>query len=212
MRHPQPLPPALGASFSVAAAIQAGVTERRLRHSGLEKPFWGVRALPAAAEGDPPYDESRAATEARVLRARIHRLAVAYATHAGDACFFSHATAAVLWSLPLPLRVLRRTGGLVHSAAGPALGIDVAVLAPRRAPKGIGVAGHALTGAMTSVRTIDGLQVTSPATTWAMMAPLLSIDELVRLGDAIVNVPRRWGCSAAMPMMPCRLSANWRPR
>lgn len=200
MRHPRPLPPILGRSFSVSAAVRAGVTERRLRHRGLETPFWGVRALPGEPGQDCSHDESALATEARALRARIEQLAEAFATGAGPACFFSHTTAAVLWGLPLPLRVLRRT---VHPEEGhrqpPARGIDVAVMSPRRAPKGAGVAGHELRAELTSTRDIRGMCVSSPASTWAMLAELLTLDELVRLGDAIVHVPRLRGMKRGDP-------------
>ncbi len=48
---------------------------------------------------------------------------------------------------------------------------------------------------MTQVRTRGDLavQITSPATTWALLAALLSVDELIEVGDAIVYVPRRGG-------------------
>ena len=40
------------------------------------------------------------------------------------------------------------------------------------------------------VTTIDGIPVTTPARTWLDMAELLSVDEIVAMGDACVRVPR----------------------
>lgn len=47
-----------------------------------------------------------------------------------------------------------------------------------------------LTPHLTSVRTHDGLQLTSPAATWAMLGGEMSARELIVLGDAIVRIPR----------------------
>lgn len=41
-----------------------------------------------------------------------------------------------------------------------------------------------------TVESIGALRVSSPASTWAMLADDLSVDELVELGDAIVFIPR----------------------
>ncbi len=100
---------------------------------------------------------------------------------------FSHVTAAVIWQLPLPLRVLRNRR------------LDVSVLGDRRAPRARGVAGHQLRPDMTHVVEHDGLAVTSPATTWALLAPLLTADELVEVGDAIVYIPRARGMRRGSP-------------
>ncbi|ACL38674.1 hypothetical protein Achl_0677 [Pseudarthrobacter chlorophenolicus A6] len=40
------------------------------------------------------------------------------------------------------------------------------------------------------VTTIDGVPVTTPARTWLDMAEMLSLDEIVAMGDACVRVPR----------------------
>lgn len=102
--------------------------------------------------------------------------------------FFSHVTAAVIWGLPLPMRLLRA----VFDPAEPR-GLDVAAFAPRRAPRASGVRGHELQSRLTHVRTHKGLRVASPSTTWVLLAPMLQVDELIGLGDALVRVPRRRG-------------------
>jgi hypothetical protein len=172
------------------------VSARRLRHPHLDAPFWGVRARAAPREQAGAFDESPLAEEARTLSEAMRRLAHSFAANAVEGCFFSHVTAAVLWELPVPVRELRKAiqlGDGEKNAGRPVRGIDVAVLSPRRAPRGAGVNGHESAPPLTALRTVDGLRVTSPATTWAMLAPLLTIDELVQVGDAIVHIPRRRG-------------------
>lgn len=126
-------------------------------------------------------------------RAGIVRRARVFASAMPEGWFFSHATAAILWSLPLPRRIVRT----VWEAGG--RGIDVAAPSPRRAPKAAGVRGHALLPELTGIRVVDGLAATSPATTWALLAPLLSVDELIEVGDAIVHIPRKRGMRRGEP-------------
>lgn len=184
-RLPHPLPPALGGEFSVAHARRLGVSAARLARSDLERPFHGARMI-VAHRGQVDPDESPAARESRLLRAEIARRARAAASIAQPGWFFSHVTAAVLWELPLPLRVLR-------DAVGTDGGIDVAVCGESRAPRGRGIRGHQLRPELVSIRLLGEVAVCSPASVWAQLAPLLSIDQLVELADAIVYIPRRRG-------------------
>ncbi len=135
------------------------------------------------------YDGSPLTAEAQRLRAIITRRAHGYATKAADHVFFCGATAAVLWGLPLPLRVLRPA----------AEDIDVAVIAPRRAPRGRGVRGHQLSTASVSVRDMNRLRLASPATVWAQLATALTVEELIAAGDAIVHIPRLRGMARGHP-------------
>ena len=75
-----------------------------------------------------------------------------------------------------------------HVAAGGDL--EVGVVAPRRAPRRRGIRGVKVDAALVAVRTHAGLPVASPASTWAMLGAALSVRDLVRVGDAIVRVPR----------------------
>jgi hypothetical protein len=50
------------------------------------------------------------------------------------------------------------------------------------------------------VTDIDGVPVTTPARTWLDMAELLSIDEIVAMGDACVRVPRLEFEGRSMPL------------
>lgn len=146
---------------------------------------------PAAPSPDLGDDVS---DEARRLCVEIVRHARGFATTARDDWFFSHVTAAVVWGLPLPIRLLRSVLG-----GDTPRGIDVAAPTPRRAPRAAGVRGHALLPTLTAVVSHAGLRVASPATTWAQLAPLLSVDELIEVGDAIVRIPRRRGMQRGEP-------------
>jgi hypothetical protein len=197
-RTPTRLPDHLGTSFSVRSALTAGVSARRLRHPDLAAPFRGVRVrrVDTPQGRDETFsDESPRAVEARRLAAQIIEHARAFAAIAPDDWFFCRVTAAVLWGLPVPLRLLRSAMRPVsrRGARVSARGIDAAVLAPRRASRAKGVRGFQLSPLQVSVRTLDGLRVTSPATTWALLADELTIDELIEIGDAIVRIPRRRG-------------------
>lgn len=88
--------------------------------------------------------------------------------------FYAGRTAAVLQSLPVD----------------PGAELVVAVEAPRRPPRRFGVRGVKVPPRLAHTHTHDGLPMTTPATTWAMLGRELSVRELVALGDAIVRVPR----------------------
>lgn len=168
---PEELPPTLGDSFGYAHARSAGASARRLRARDLEAPYHGtrrrVRKTPRGVD-DSPFAQDRAA------RARVMRDARTYAAVMSPRAFFAGRTAAVILGLPVP-----------HDGD-----LEVAVFAPQRAPRGRGVRGRALAPGFGSIRDVDGLRVASPASAWAMLGAELSERELVRLGDAIVKVPR----------------------
>lgn len=69
-------------------------------------------------------------------------------------------------------------------------GSFVAVVAPRRAPKGRGVKGRRLEPHLVDVEVVDGIPASTPASTWAMLGRDLSLRKLIILGDAIVRIPR----------------------
>lgn len=164
--EPRPLPSALGPVFSVKAATDAGVSPRRLRARDLDRPFRGVRTRSAPVPTDAEGDHARRA--------------LAYAVVLPDGQFFSHVTAAVLWGLPLPASALRRAG------------LDVAVLAAGRTPRGARVRGHRMVHASTRVCVHPqlGVPLLTPASTWASLAAVLpDVRDLVAVGDAIVRVP-----------------------
>jgi hypothetical protein len=102
--------------------------------------------------------------------------------------FFSHTTAAVLWGVPLPVLGDRR--------------LDVSVFRPRRAPRGANVRGHEIDPRLVRVTDLDGLPVTTPASTWASLGALLSPYDLVAAGDAVVCVRSSTGGNGSPPRPP----------
>lgn len=187
----KPLPPALGREFSTANAMAFGVGASRLSRPDLERPFHGARMQ---ANHAPRVDdeENLPAREARLLRDEILRRARALASVARPGWFFSHVTAAVIWGLPVPTRLLR------ESVSG-CRGLDVSVCGDRRGPRGRGVSGHQLRPELVSIRTRAALSLSSPPSVWAQLAPLLTVDELIEVADAIVFIPRRRGMLRGTP-------------
>lgn len=123
-------------------------------------------------------------TSALEVRAR------AFATVAPPGSFSFGVTAAALWGLPLPLRVLRRAGDTSSPPAARPRKPDVAVLRPHRAVRSAGVRARQLDPRLIGIVERSGLRVTDPATTWIYLAPELTVDELIVVGDAIVHEPR----------------------
>lgn len=115
MPAPGPLPPSLGAAFSVADALDAGIGRERLRGGDLARPFTGGRTR----------------TPPRSLRERARALVPLL--RPGQ--YFSHLTAAELLGLRMPERLLpaalhltypnahramRRPGVVGHKSVRPA--------------------------------------------------------------------------------------------
>lgn len=73
-------------------------------------------------------------------------------------------------------------------------GLCVGVPAPQRAPRRAGIRGVKVASSQARIVERDGLRLTDPASTWAMLARELTERDLVRIGDAAVRVPRdEWG-------------------
>jgi very-short-patch-repair endonuclease len=108
----------------------------------------------------------------------VHELARAYAPIGAPGEFFSHTTAAVLHGLWLPLALERE------------LVLHVSVRKPQRAPRNAHVLGHHLVDRPGLVVDVDGLPVANPFETWAQLARLLTVTELVVAGEALLAKPR----------------------
>jgi very-short-patch-repair endonuclease len=132
------------------------MSQPRLRRSDLEAPFRSARV----AATDSPTE--------LVERCRAYRQIMA-----PDAVF-SHGTAARLLQLPLPASV----------EADPL--IDVAVIAPARAPRMRGIRGHQLVVAPRPY-VVRGLPIPHPAKVWCQLSRRLSLDALVVVGDSLVR-------------------------
>lgn len=92
--------------------------------------------------------------------------------------FFTHASAAAIWGIPLPPMALQGRG------------VDVAVFTPRRNPAGAGVNGHAVKPGHAHVVVHPELtvRVASPASTWAMLGAVLRHPyDLVAAADAVLR-------------------------
>lgn len=131
------------------------MTPDRLRGRDLEAPFRGVRV--------PARSLQTTADRCRALAVRMR-----------PDEFFSHATAAELYDLPLPRRLC---GGPLH----------VSTIASRRAVRIAGVVGHAIDPSRASFLRRDGLLVVEPVEVWCQLAAVLTVRELVVLGDALVR-------------------------
>jgi hypothetical protein len=154
-----PLPKCLlAAPFTVHEARALGVRSSRLRRTDLDRPFRGVRSVLNPDAAPSILDLCRAAQ-----------------TVMDKDTFFSHTTAAVLYGLPIPWRHQRLSD------------LHVSVIAPRRAPKGAGVIGHKLKVERRTLRMSAGVRVPGPIEVWCELAAMLSVDELVGAGDALVR-------------------------
>lgn len=142
-----------------------------MRARDLEHPYHGVRRR---LEPTRHVDDATPLAEDRARHDRVVRDAVAYLQVAPAGAFVAGRSAAAVWTLPCALDE----------------DLCIGVFAPQRAARCRGIHGVALSPGLTTVRSHDGLRVTSPATTWAMLGGELSHRELVILGDANVRIPR----------------------
>lgn len=162
MAAPKPLPPELSPAFSTGRALSAGASPRRLRAKDLDHRIWGVRSVVPA---DSHLDRARALL-----------------TRMPGACFLSHASAALLHGLPVPL-------AYEESDA-----VDLGVAAPERAPHAKGIRGHRLVLADHEIGDAAGLRATTPIRTWFDLGSTLQVPDLVAAGDvllALENGPTR---------------------
>ncbi len=102
--------------------------------------------------------------------------AMAYACKFRSGEYFSHLTALALWELPMPRRLEFREDRRIHITTP---GRDDSVRAR-------GVIGHRSTADPEPVF-VKGLPVTSPIASWIGLWSVLALDELIVLGDAIVD-------------------------
>lgn len=178
MSRAAPLPDGLPPAFSVSAARASGVPRSRLRASDLVAPFRGSRmSRPDALPSD------------RFERARVLLLArcTGYVPVAPTGFRFSHVTAALLYGMPLPDRLV---------LAGVQETLDVAVTPGTQPPRGRGIRGHRV--ADTGFRLVAGFPVVVPELAWLQLAPQLTADELVIAGDHLVRRKRAASSDAAL--------------
>ena len=102
----------------------------------------------------------------------VRELALACSKQMAATQYFSHTTAAQLLGMRLPSGFRENT-------------LHVTSLVPMRAPRVSGVVGHQTSTPM-GLWSVGGLQVSSPAETWARLGGSLSLDELIVMGDGLV--------------------------
>jgi len=162
------IPLELGSYFSVAEARALGVSRRAVDATGLQRPYRGARLLtrPSPAEG------SRAEAAASALEHRARQLRPVLAEHV----FFTGPTAAALWGMPVPARTLKR--------------LYVGVPFPSQTPERADVI--AIRPQPHFLRIVDwnGLRMTDPPTTWAVLARYLERNDLVAALDFLLFIPR----------------------
>lgn len=103
------------------------------------------------------------------------RLIETYSERMSPDQFFSQVTAAIIHGLPLPLIVERdRT-------------LHVCTEHPAARHRTRGIVGHHVEPGTVHIVEVRGLRVTSPVDTWCQLASVLSLDDLIKVGDALVR-------------------------
>ena len=169
----QPLPPALWAgAFSVRQGRAAGLGDGRMRGADLERPFRGVRVVKGTPVADPAADPVVGPAAPPALLARCDALAVAL----GGDPIFTQLTAARLWPVPLPPDLAEDD-------------LHIGVPPPARPPRRRGVIGHKLQDPQAEVRLRHGCRMVDPATMFCQLAGVLTIADLIAVGDALISAP-----------------------
>lgn len=157
-RSPSPLPPALGPVFTTRQARATGVTPQRMRARDIETLCRGLH---------------RRAGVPLTASALVRALA------ADDpGAVVRGPTAAELYEMPLPFRVMFDQGEPVHLSTTTA----------RRSTARI--RWHQCTHASGETVSVEGMRVTCRVRTWCDLAADLSVDELVTVADHLVRHPR----------------------
>lgn len=174
-RHAASLPAGLAGTFRFDQARALGVSAGRLRAADLEAPYRGVRVVPAAAfvPPDVPYPLDEIARAAVIERARA--LALVLPEHA---FFTGHTALAVHGAALLDAARIQRAD------------LEVAVFSPHRNLRRPGVDCTQVRPSLAHTTVVDGLRLATPATAWVMLARHLSERDLVKVGDALVRIPR----------------------
>jgi len=159
-----------GRPFTVMEALEAGLGERRLNRPDLMRPFRGVRV---PVQSPSPFMPDESTTSIAATLRRVH----AYQPLLRPGQYFSHLTAARLWHAPLPQP---------SSDTEP---LHVTARAPKSGPRMVGIVGHSANLGQRRTGARYGLPVSNPADTWASLAPLISMDDLVAVGDSLILIP-----------------------
>lgn len=176
MPRPRPLPPALGARFTVRDAAAAGVNRGRLHRADLHRPFHGVRSTGEGVldEDDDPFQRQRAERRIRALE---------YAPRLKSDQFLSHESAIALYGGPLPLVIAEG-----EPVDGRSLPVHVSTRGTGPLVRAVGVQGHRIRADAAGLRHRSIVAV-SPAIAWAQMGAW-DLTDLVALGDYFCRAHR----------------------
>ncbi|MBE1515815.1 DUF559 domain-containing protein [Nesterenkonia halotolerans] len=164
MRRPRELPTGLARGpFLYGDLLGVGFSQERVRRRDISQLSWGIHVHQRAVPDTP---ETQILQRALILARALPE------------CWLSHTTAAQLYGWPLPPEL--KQGGVVH------LSQPAGTTRRIRRP--------AVTHHRVRIRTGDltdwnGATITTPVRTWFDMAGLLSLDELVIIGDHLVRRP-----------------------
>ena len=150
------LPPGFAdRAFTVGQAQAAGISDKRMRSRDIEHPFWGI---------------CLAAGSIRDMNDRCR----AFLPRMPAGAYFSHATAALLYGMPLPGNL--ETDPRIH----------VTVVGKQRAMRAVGVVGHSAAD-RPEVNSVAGLPVLEPVSAWCQLASVLELNDLVAAGDHLLR-------------------------
>ncbi|MCB1274622.1 MAG: hypothetical protein KDB25_09570 [Leucobacter sp.] len=166
-----PLPVELGPAFTAGAARSSGVHVRRLRHADVTRIAHGLYARSSALAPD-----TGSAHPDELWRIRQVEASRAVAPLLSERLFFTGATAAAIWGLPV-----RATGSA---------DLEVSTFHPHRAPRRTGLRATQVKRELVRVVEHCGLRVIDPASTWAVLGGRLALPDCVALGDAVIRQPR----------------------
>lgn len=177
MARLDPLPAQLlGRPFSLDEADAIGIPRSRLRRSDVESPVPGVRVARTEDRRRAGQASTTGTIEKPWKRAQRRLLERARIEHArlADGSALSHTTAAAVHGFPL------RTSRLLD----PKVHVTTYSENARRRRRGLAV--HPLPRDERRV-IVDGLWVTHPVDTWCALSAVVTLDELVELGDHLVR-------------------------
>ncbi|HIY67462.1 MAG TPA: hypothetical protein H9830_14455 [Candidatus Agrococcus pullicola] len=181
-RHAADLPEELGEVFTLAEAVQAGVSPQRLRRRDIRSLFRGVYQRVAAdhesasGQGDSVVSEESTHVPPRWQVEHLERAKAFSRMMRGKPWFFSGVTAALIWGMPIP--------------SGRFDQLEIGVYAPQRPPERRGVRGVQVRTELADVQERRGVRLTSPASTWVMLGSRLPLRDLVACGDALIHRDR----------------------
>jgi len=164
MRRPRELPSQLMvAPFTRRDLVRADFSGDRARRRDISSVSWGIYTHQDEMAETPQQQKlQRACALARTL----------------PDCWLSHSTAAQIYAWPLPWRLQQENAVHLSQSAGTSHRI--------RRP---GIISHRLRIREQDLAEWSGVRVTSRARSWLDMGTLLSVDELVVIGDLLVRKP-----------------------